>query len=252
MSTPSTQPNYGTLTPGRGVREFSIPCDPATFPGTSGIHYNMVLGGAEMLAGLPLAGANNTAASYLSAIHGGLGSDEIAPGSNPGSGLFNPAVPAFPGPEVTGYYTMPPLSQNKLQNGYLNTEKLQRSPSDNPAQNGTVWMPINGRSRLNMSLWIARNSVHTVGLAYQVSLFRDLNPLDKVPGFFGGGGGGGDLFNAQLIATWTAQAALTQQNKPNLCTSGPFEMPAGCNLYLMFEASDGGGNNLIVGSIWLS
>jgi hypothetical protein len=249
VGTPSTQPNTGTLTPGRGLREFSIPCDPATILGTTGIHYNQVLGGSEILAGMPLAGANATGASYLSAIHGGLGSDEPTPGSAPASG-FNPAVPAFPGPEVTGYYTTPPLSNNAKQNGYLNTEKIQRSASDNPAQNGTVWMPINGRSRLNFSLWIARNLAPVYGLYYQLLLFRDLNPLDKVAGFFGGSAA--DPFNGQLIGTWTASAALLQQNKPNLVTTAPFDIPAGCNLYLMFQASDFAGGNNVVGSIWLS
>lgn len=252
MAINQTQPSSMQLTPAHGLREFSVPVDPATHLGTAGIQFNVVLGATELLAGLPLAGANNTGASYLSAIHGGLGSDVRTPGAAPLAG-FNPNTPAFPNPEVTGYFVPPAAaaSDPKL-NGFFNTEKVLRSSSDNPANNGTVWQEMQGRTNLNFSLWISRSAAVVPGLLYTLELYRDLNAADKVAGQFGAGTGPTDLRNAQLVASWTAGPALRNQNMPNLVTAAPFPIPAGCNLYLLFRSSDAAGGNLAVGSIWLS
>lgn len=254
MAINQTQPSTLSLTPGRGLRELSVPTDPAGFTGTSGIHFNQVLGGIELLAGLPLAGANNTGASYLSAIHGGLGSDVRTPGAAPAAG-FNPNVPAFPNPEVTGYYVPPsPNAGNARTNGFYNTEKVLRSSSDaqGGANNGTVWQELQGRTHLNFSLWIARAVNPLPALLFYIELYRDLNAADKIAGRFGGGTGPTDLQNAQLVARWTAPQALREQTMPNFATSEPYALPAGCNLYLLFRSSDAAGNNLAAGSIWLS
>jgi hypothetical protein len=252
MSIVVTQPSTLSLTPGEGVREFSNPVDPATFLGVSGLQFNVVLGATELLMGLPLAGANNTGAVYLSNIHGGLGSDARNPLAAPAAG-FNPATPAFVNPEATGFFVPPSVnSANPKLNGYSNTEKVLRSSSDNPAQNGTIWIGTQGRRSLNFSLWISRSTALVPGLAYFLELYRDLNLADKSAGNFGVGTGATDLRNAQLIAQWSAPQALRNQNMPNLATVDPFLIPAGCNLYLLFRASDAAGGNLAVGSIWLS
>lgn len=249
-----TQQSIATLSPGRGVRTFSIPGDPAGYVGNTGIHFNMQLDATSLLMALPLAGANATGASYLSNIHGGLGSDTRSPAGIPAVGQ-NSNVPSFPNPEVTGYYLPPaPQAGNALLDGYSNTEKAKRSASDaqSGANNGTIWESTQGRFNLNMALWIARAGAVVPGLLYTIALYRDLNPQDKVAGFFGAGGGPTDLLNAQLVAAWTVTPALTDQNMPNLVTAAPFPIPAGCNLYLLFTASDATGGNKCVGDIWLS
>lgn len=248
-----TQPSVGTLAPGRGLREFSNPTDPATFTGTAGLQFNVVLGGQELLAAVPVAGAApGTGASYLSNIHGGLGSDARNPAAGPAAG-FNSNAPAFANPEATGIYLPPsPLAGNVKENALLNTEKVLRSPSDNPANDGTIWTPLEGRRHLNFSLWIARAINPQPALLYHLELYRDLNTADKIAGRFGPGTGPADLRNAQLVASWTAPQALREQNKPNFATSEPYPIPAGCNLYLLFRANDLAGNNLAVGSVWFS
>jgi len=246
MSTPITEQKILTVNPGRGVAEFSIPCDPATFTGTNGIHFNRQLAGANLLMGIPLAGV------YLSNVHGGLGSDANNPVS--ASGLQNnPNRPAFAGPETTGYYLPPAaLANNPAQNGFNNTEKILRSPGDNPAGNGTIWQTTSGRFDLNFSLWISRSPAFIAGLMYTIELYRDLNANDKAAGLFGAGTGPADLQNAVLVQSWAAAPALRNQNMPNFVTPGPVRINAGANLYLLFRASDNIGGNMAVGSIWLS
>ncbi|MGH7191897.1 MAG: hypothetical protein ACREJM_00005 [Candidatus Saccharimonadales bacterium] len=252
MSTPITQTQVATLTPARGIREFSTPGDPSGFVGVSGVHFNQILGLTEILAGLPLAGANATGASYLSAIHGGLGSDPVNPLGTPAAG-FDPNIPAFPNPEVTGYYVPPnPLATNQKQNGFFNTEKIQREASDATANmdNGTVWIGLQGRTKLNFQLWIS-SAIGALGMC-ALELYRDLNAQDKVGGVFGPGTGPGDLRNALLVASWIAPGANQNQNMPNFATSKPFDLPSGCNLYLLFRSLNGVAANQVVGSIWLS
>src|SRR5882724_7322774 len=117
------QSAVATLAPAKGGREFGIPCDPATFTGTSGVHFNNILGATEILWGLPLSTANATGAVYGSAIHGALGSDARNPNGLPAAG-FNPNKPAFANPEVTGYFVPPSASAtDRLANGFFNTEK---------------------------------------------------------------------------------------------------------------------------------
>lgn len=248
-----TQPSVNALQPGRGLREFSNPTDPAVYTGTAGLQFNVVLGGIELLAGVPLAAAApGTGASYLSNIHGGLGSDARSPAAAPAAG-FNSNAPAFAGPEAQGLF-LPPAPQfaDPKLNSLSNTEKILRSPSDNPNNNGTIWTGTEGRRHLNFSLWISRAINPLPNLLYTLELYRDLNSADKIAGLFGGGGGPNDLENAQLVAAWTAPQARREQNKPNFATIEPFPIPAGCNLYLLFKANDLAGNNLAVGSVWLS
>jgi hypothetical protein len=252
MGIQNTQPSNMTLTPGRGVREFSLPTDPAVFTGTAGIHFNTQLGGMQLLAGVPIAGANALGSVYLSAIHGGLGSDARNPAAAPAVG-YNANMPAFPGPEVTGTYLPPsPLAADVKQNWLNNTEKILRTPNDNPNGNGTIWTGLEGRTNLNFSLWISRSATPLPLLLYSIELYRDLNAQDKVAGQFGAGTGPGDLENAQLLAQWTAPQALRNQRMPNLATAQPYPLPAGCNLYLLFRANDNAPGNLAVGSIWFS
>lgn len=246
----NTQPFNGTLTPAKGGREFSVPGDPATFTGNTGIQFNNVLGATEVLLGLPLAAANSTGAVYYSAIHGGLGSDARNPAGLPAAG-YNPNKPAFPNPEVTGYYLPPnPLFTNQAQNGYSNTEKILRSPSDNPAGNGTIWQELQGRTRLNFQLWISEAG--GVGTMHSLELYRDLNLQDKSAGNFGVGTGPLDLQNAMLVAQWVAPNAQRNQPQPNFATNGPFDIPAGCNLYLLYRNLNVNPGNLAIGSIWFS
>lgn len=249
-----TQPGVIALLPGRGLREFSNPGDPATFPGNAGVQFNVVLQGQEVLAGVPLASAApGVGASYLSNIHGGLGSDARNPAAAPVAPSFNGNAPAFAGPEVTGLYLPPsPLAADPKENALNNTEKILRSPSDNPAGDGTIWTGTEGRRHLNFSLWISRAINPQPALLYHLELYRDLNPQDKVAGRFGPGTGPADLRNAQLVAAWTAPQARREQPAPNFATAEPFPIPAGANLYLLFRANDLAANNVAVGSIWLS
>jgi hypothetical protein len=254
VSTPISQQQVATLTPGRGVRELSIPCDSAGYTGVSGIHYNVVLAQSAILMGMPNAAvfANSKGAEYLSAIHGGLGSDAINPSAAPAAG-FNGNFPAFPNPEVTGYFLPPnPLSADPKKNGFINTEKIQRAASDAQSGSGvnaTVWTGIQGRTKLNFQLWISDNNPANL---LKLELYRDLNLNDKAAGLFGAGAGATDLFNAQLVGSWITSSTARNQKQPNFATSKPFDLPSGCNLYMMFRNITGGGGNLAVGSIWLS
>ena len=247
MPTPLSTTSTATLTPGRGLRSFSNPGDPATFPGAAGINWGITLGALDYLWGVPTT-ITNKGATYLSNIHGALGSDMVNPNSTPTSG-FPSGVPAFAGPEVTGYYTSGPNMGNKTLNGLYNTEKVQRNASDNPAGNATIQLGVQGRRSLNFCLWISP----AAPVDYcKLSLYRDINAQDKIGGFFGAGGGPTDVSNAVLVAQWVALGAARDQNKPNFVTNGPFEIPADTSLYMIFQNLNGNGSNAVVGGLWLS
>lgn len=252
MSTPFTTQSDIALLPARGIREFSIPGDPSN-NGTSGIHYNRILKGSELLAWMPVnAGGPSQGGLYGSPIHGGLGSDMTNPALTLPAGFnVNPAVPAFAGPEVTGYYTTGPNAQNPKTNGIYNTEKIQRSASDTTAAGGaTVWQGLQGRNHLNINLWIQdTQSVGAIdGEQLVIELYRDLSPADKIATIFGATGG--VFTNAQLLAQWMFLTTSVNQKQPN-CVVTDVPLPAGCNLYLLYR-------NLVshdcyvVGSIFLS
>ena len=252
MSTPLSQTSVATLTPGRGLRSFSTPGDPTVYPGLPGIHYAITFGVRECLFGVPIAvcgGLSGNGASYLSNIHGALGSDSVNPGSQPVTTGFNSGAPAFPQPEVTGYYVNGPNANNPKANGFYNTEKVQRNPSDNPAGNGTIQIPTQGRRGLNFSLWIAPAAPTDF---VRLSLYRDLNAQDKIAGVFGAGAGVADINNALIVGQWSAPGAPINQNKPNLVTLEPFIIPAETSLYMIFENLAGNAGKAVVGGIWFS
>ena len=253
MGTITAQGSIATLTPARGLRTFSTPGDPAGFVGVTGIHFNVNLEPVQVLAGLPLAAANNTGASYLSPIHGALGSDPRNPTGAPAAG-FNPNRPAFPNPEVTGYYVTPPLSQDVKKNGFINTEKVIRAASDAAAgaNNGTLWQETQGRTRLNFALWLLSSDTDK----HVIELYQDLNVGDKIAGVFGVGTGPTDPTNALLLQQWTFNPAFVggtfpATNKPSAATQAPYDLPGGSNLYLLFR-SQAGLTTRAVGTIWLS
>lgn len=252
MSFPVQTPRSASLTPGRGVRVLSTPCDPAGYVGNSAIQYQMNLGAIDAIGGVCLAAMDGGfgGALYYSAIHGAVGSDSVNPNSF-GATPFQASRPAFPNPEVDGYFGGYGPTTNTLQNGYVNTEKRQRLPSDaqGGTNNGTVWLPLQGRNKLNFSLWVASTVPTDI---MKIELFQDLNPLDKVAGYFGAGAGPGDLENAILVNQWVAQSAQVNSPLPNLVTSGPYEIPAGCNLYIIFKNLGGTATNKAVGSVWFS
>jgi hypothetical protein len=250
MSIPFTEQSSLGLFPGRGIREFSTPAENGN-PGISGIHFNMIWSAQELILGIPPVSGSNTGTVYFSTIHGGLGSDAINPLAIPTTTPFNPNVPAFPNPDITGYYAPgSPLSGDPVQDGFINTEKLQRGVSDNATNKATIQQTLNGRNNLNCSLWISDGNPGTFAI---LELYRDLNPQDKVAGSFGPGDFSlvGQMQNAQLLAKWTAETAARNQNQPNFNFTN-YPLPAGTSLYMIFRNNAGAGNNLVVGSMWFS
>jgi hypothetical protein len=240
------------------LREFSIPGDPAGFTGVAGVHFSNTFVGACYLGGVPQATADLTAgagAAYLSSIHGGLGSV----GSNNGAnvpGAIPPAqffIPAFPNPEVTGYYNSGPNVSNALANGFLNTEKNKRSRTDaaNGANNGVTWALTDGRSRLAFSLWIQSQTSPQSHL-FVLEVYRDLNNGDKGAGPWGGSTA--DLTNAQLVYQFGPfKSAVNASTRHANCQStDPIELPAGCNLFFIARnITDPTVTNNIIGSVRL-
>lgn len=242
-------------TPDRGLREYGVPGDPAGYVGAAGIHFQNTFVGVAYIAGIPQATADaGTGAAYLSLIHGGLGSD--SPNQFSEVALPAPAqlaVPAFPNPEVTGYYNTGPNVGNALTNGFLNTEKLRRSRSDaqGGANDGTTWSILDGRRRLIFSLWLHSQGSPASDI-FMLEVYRDLNNQDK-----GGGGWGGlttDVTNAQLIYQFGPfQSAPNVINRHANCqVAEPVDLPAGCNLYIIARnISDPAAINNIIGSVRL-
>lgn len=228
----------------RGLQEFSIPCDPAGFTGVNGIHFNRTFTDFLIIGALPVAAAGGVAgASYLSPMHGAVGSDSPN-NTNPGAPASN--VPAFAGPEVTGYATGDPLTD-----GYQNTEKVQRSPSDGaPAGSGTIWVPTFGTTRLSVSLSVYTPTTSNIFVLY---VFRDCNVGDKVAGRLGAGTGPADVLNAQLVAMYGPFLQSQDGEKmPAFQTAEPLDLQAVSNLYLVLRnISSAVNTNEVIGSFSL-
>lgn len=242
-------------TPDRGLKELSVPADVMGNIGISNVHFNMQFTQWLFLGGIPQ-GIASLGAVYLSTIHGGLGSDS----TNQFTAAFGtfPAefdIPAFPNPEVTGYYNTGPDVGNKLTNGYLNSEKQKRAPTDGGQvvlNDATAWAATDGRRRLIFSLWV--NSV--TGPAsdlYMLEVYRDLNQQDKNFGIWGGPTNN-DPTNAQLIYQYGPFQSLpnSSSRQANAQVAEPVDLPAGCNLYCVLRnITNALTANNIIGSIRL-
>lgn len=251
MGIPVTQPSAITLRPSRGVAELSIPCDQTGFTGVSGIHFNRTFTDFMFLGSLPLARANNSGAVYFSDIHGGLGSDAVSPASAPLAGQ-NPNRPAFANPEVTGFFTSGPNMADPKANGFINTEKVQRTNSDGQfgaASPATIWEPLQGRRRLAFSLWI-ESTISPGADFYTLEVYNDVNVADKVAGRFGVGAGFTDPFNAQLVYQY-GPVLSAQPNVPasNMASSFPIDLSAATSLYLVLRNLTGINLTRAVGSV---
>lgn len=258
MSLPISGPAAVTYTPDRAIKEFSIPCDPANNSGTDGIQRGITFVNRLYVWGIPF-DAGILGAVYGSMIHGALGSDP----NNPAAVIIANKVgqadyPAFINPEVSGFYVNPSaLKNDELLNGYLNTEKRQRLPSDaavtvGSTPNATVWNDLKGRRRLAFSLWVESDTFPTADF-FVLEVYRDLNFLDKIPGAWDGGA---SVVNAQLIYKYgpflSKPAPGLTDHLANCQTSSPIDLPSGCNLYaLLRNISHPEATNRVVGSVRL-
>jgi hypothetical protein len=259
MTQPISQHVATAFTGDRGVKEFSIVGDPAGYSGNAGLQYGIEFTGHCYILGFPFADAATKGAVYLSMIHGPQGSDPANPAAVAVANVIGQGdYPAFINPEVTGFYGAGSPSQNsELLNGYLNTEKRKRLPSDAQITVGsfpdaTVWIPAEGRRRLAFSLWCQSDDFPAADF-FVLEVYRDLNILDKQPGAWDGAN---TRTNAQLIYKYgpfvSKPAPGLTDKTANAQTSEPIDLPAGCGLYaLLRNISHPEALNRVVGSVRL-
>ncbi len=223
---------------GRSLLEASIPGDLAGFTGTTGIQFNRQFTGHMLIASSPLSTAGANGGVYLSPIHGGIGSDPL--------NLVASVRPGFAGPEVDGFYSTG-TKVNTVANGYRNTEKQQRAPSDGSGgSGGTLWLPVGGRTKLNFSLCL-RSAFGVSGLYYTLQVYRDCNASDRALL--------GTLtppFDGQLV--YQKGPCLYQANPKNLPTMAeaiPAQILSGSNIYVVLTSTDKVNPTSVVGSAWL-
>ncbi len=249
MSIPVSITKVVSTTSDRGLKELSVPGDPTGFTGTAGIHYARTFVGTMYLAGIPQAtAAALKGADYLSLIHGGLGSDPSNQFANVGGVLD---VPAFPNPEVTGYYNSGPNAADQQANGFKNTEKSRRTNDAAVAGDATTWSIVDGRRRLTFSLFL-RSGTNPGSDFFMIEVYRDLNNSDKGAGTWGGLTT--DVTNAQLVYQYGPFLSKpnTTNRHANAQIMAPVDLPAGCNLYIIARnITTPASTNFIAGSIRL-
>jgi len=214
-----------------------------------GIHFALTWIDLLFLGGIP----NNSAAafdgSYLSTIHGGLGSDSPNAFQSTAAPNLQKMVPAFPQPEVTGYYDGLVAVGPNNENGFLQSEKRVRSRDDSNMGPGVTQQSTDGRNRLIFHLWVF--SITNPGVDYfTLKIFRDLNSNDKTGNF---GVNPADPLLAQLVYQYgPVRSTITGQPQPNMAINAPVDLPAGCNLYgVIRNDTDNLAQNQIIGSIRL-